>query len=68
MNDSTPAACAADAVCYLYLARVAEREGHPEAVGRWLNKADRWLETIVPRKPPTGAAVNSQGRKPLEAR
>ncbi len=68
MNDPTDATCAADIVRYLYLARVAEREGHPQAAGRWLKKAERWLETIDPRKPPTGAAVNSQGREPLDTR
>lgn len=50
MNDST------DAVCYLYLAGVAERLGHPRAARRWREKADRWLQTIGPRKPPTGGA------------
>ncbi len=68
MNNSTDATCATDVVRCLYLARVAEREGHHEAAGRWHEKADRWLETIVPRKPPTGAVVNSQGREPLDTR
>ena len=59
MNDPAGAACATDAVCYLYLARVAERLGHPKAAGRWYEKADRWLEAISPRQSPTGAVVSS---------
>jgi hypothetical protein len=46
MNDSTDAACAADIVRCLYLARVAERLGHPQAAQRWYEKADRWLKAI----------------------
>ncbi len=41
MSDSTLA------VCYLYLSRVAEREGHPKAAERWRQKAQRWLETTM---------------------
>ncbi len=48
MDDSTDAACATDAVRYLYLARVAERLGHAEAAQRWYRKADRWLENSTP--------------------
>ncbi len=66
MNDSTDAACATDVVRCLYLARVAQRLGHPVAAGRWLKKAERWLETIGLLIAPAGAVVNSQGRKPLE--
>ncbi len=66
MNDSTDAACAADVVRCLYLARVAERLGHAEAARRWLKKTEQWLGMFVPRQPPTGAVVNSQGREPLE--
>ncbi len=66
MNDSTDAACATDVVRCLYLARVAQRLGHPKAAGRWLKKAERWLETFGLLKAPAGAIVNSQGREPLE--
>ena len=48
MSDST------NAVCYLYLSRVAEREGHPRAAGRWGRKADRWLKRSLPGFTPTG--------------
>ncbi len=66
MNDSTSSVCATDAVRCLYLARVAEREGHPKAARRWLQKGERWLKTIGLLKAPAGAVVNSQGREPLE--
>ncbi len=49
-SDDARACCATDAVRCLYLARVAERLGHPTAARRWYQKADRWLETIRPRR------------------
>ncbi len=59
MNDSTGAACAADAVRCLYLAGVAKRLGHSEGARRWREKADRWLETIGLRRQESGTEASN---------
>ena len=46
MHDSPQANSALDAVRYLYLAKVAEREGHADAAGRWRQMADGWLDRL----------------------
>jgi hypothetical protein len=43
MDDDGEPRTAIDAVRRLYLARVAEREGHREAAQRWQAKADLWM-------------------------
>ena len=48
MSDKADVCSAADAVRYLYLARVAEREGHEEAARRWHAKAAGWLSKHFP--------------------
>ncbi len=55
MSNSTGNVSATDAVRYLYLARVTERQGQLRAAQRWREKAERWMETIAPGKLPTGA-------------
>jgi hypothetical protein len=48
MHDSPQVNSAIDAVRCLYLAKVAEREGHPEAAQRWRQLADDWLKHHAP--------------------
>ena len=48
MKDSPSTASASDAVRYLYLARVAEREGHAEAAQRWQEMAAGWMTRLEP--------------------
>ena len=43
VQDRPQVNAALDAVRCLYLARVAEREGHAEAARRWKELADTWL-------------------------
>jgi hypothetical protein len=44
MNTDGEARTATDVICCVYLARVAQRQGRPDAAQRWQAKADRWLE------------------------
>ena len=48
MQDSPEANSAVDAVRCLYLAKVAERRGHPEAAQRWQQMATNWLNRLEP--------------------
>ena len=48
MQDSPQVNSAIDAVRCLYLAKVAEQKGHPEAAGRWQEMANRWLNRLEP--------------------
>ncbi len=50
MPDSLPVNSAVDAVCLLYLACVAEREGRADAARRWQEIAARWLNRLEPGK------------------
>ena len=47
MQDSPPVNSALDAVRCLYLARVAERKGHPNAAGRWQETAARRVARLA---------------------
>ena len=46
MQDSPQVNSAIDAVRCLYLARVAEQKGHPDAARRWQQMATRWLKRL----------------------
>ena len=48
MHDTPQANTAIDAVRCLYLARVAEQRGHPDAAGRWQQMASGWLKHGYP--------------------
>ena len=48
MQDSAQANSALDAVRCLYLARVAEQKGHPNAARRWQQMAARRLNHLEP--------------------
>ncbi len=48
MSDTPEVCSAADAVRWLYLARVAEREGHEEVARRLHAKAAEWLNKRFP--------------------
>jgi hypothetical protein len=48
MQDSPSVNSTIDAVRCLYLAKVAEREGHPDAAQRWHQMATRWLNRLEP--------------------
>ncbi len=61
MQDRPHANSAVDAVRCLYLAKVAERDGHPDAAGRWKEMATRWLKHLEPntdRSGPSSADAN----------
>jgi hypothetical protein len=48
MHDSPQVISAVDAVRCLYLAKVAEQRGHPDAAQRWQQMAARWLNRLEP--------------------
>ena len=48
LDDHPHAQNAVDAVRYLYLARVAEREGHHAAASRLHAAAAKWLDSNLP--------------------
>ena len=61
MHDSPQVNSAIDAVRCLYLAKVAEQKGHPDAAQRWQQMATRWLNRLEPntdRRGPSPADAN----------
>jgi hypothetical protein len=52
MHDNPQVNSAIDAVRCLYLARVAERKGQPEAARRWRELAEDWLKRLQPGADP----------------
>jgi hypothetical protein len=46
MHDTPQINSAIDAVRCLYLAKVTEQKGHPDAAGRWQQMADGWLDRL----------------------
>jgi hypothetical protein len=61
MHDNPPVNSAVDAVRCLYLAKVAEQKGHPDAANRWRQMANGWLDRLEPntdRHGPSPADAN----------
>jgi hypothetical protein len=56
MHDSPQVNSAIDAVRCLYLAKVTEREGHPEAAQRWQQMAEGWLGRLEPNTEQCGSS------------
>ena len=54
MHDIPQVNSAIDAVRCLYIARVAEQKGHPEAAQRWQEMADGWLDHLAPNTDRSG--------------
>lgn len=48
MHDTPQVNSAVDAVRCLYLARIAEQKGHPDAAQRWQQMASGWLKHRYP--------------------
>ena len=48
MHDSPQVNSAIDAVRCLYLARVTEQNGYPDAAQRWQHMANGWLNHLEP--------------------
>jgi len=46
VHDIPHVTSAIDAVRCLYLAKVTEQKGHPDAAQRWREMADKWLKNI----------------------
>jgi hypothetical protein len=54
MHDSPQVNSAIDAVRCLYLAKVTEQKGHPDAAHRWQELATRWLNHLEPNTDQSG--------------
>ena len=48
MQDTPQVNSAIDAVRCLYLAKVTDQKGHPDAAHRWQQMATRWLNRLEP--------------------
>jgi hypothetical protein len=61
MQDTPQVNSAIDAVRCLYLAKVAEQKGHPEAAQRWQQLADSWLVRLGTNSTPRESSANEAG-------